>query len=264
MIRLFLISLIILLPAVLYSQNNANHLFEKKIHSNEAGDTLLYRILYPENYDPQGNYPLVLFLHGAGERGSDNEKQLTHGTPLFTSPETRQNHPAIVVFPQCPETKYWVDIAVRKTLTEGLDHSFKNMGDSAVLEQRMVIDLVHHLLTSEAVDPERLYIMGLSMGAMGTFEILARHPQLFAAAIPICGAGNVAAAVNYAPYTSLWITHGAMDEVVPVKFSQEMYHALKTAEADVTYTEFPDANHNAWDPTFELPGLLDWLFSKSR
>src|SRR5690606_12461619 len=138
-------------------------------------------------------YPLVLFMHGAGERGSDNEKQLTHGAPLFTDPENRQNHPAIVVFPQCPENKYWVDIAVRKTLREGLNTTFDTMGDSAVNEQQMVIELVHHLLANEAVDPDRLYIMGLSMGAMGTFEILARHPQLFAAAIPICGGGNTKA-----------------------------------------------------------------------
>lgn len=264
MIRLFFIGLVLLFPVVLFSQINANHLFERRMHTSEAGDTLLYRILYPENYDPDGDYPLVLFMHGAGERGNDNEKQLTHGTPLFTNPENRQKHPAIVVFPQCPENKYWVDIAVRKTLREGLDHTFKYLNDSAVIEQQMVIDLVNHLKASEGVDPDRLYIMGLSMGAMGTFEILARHPQLFAAAIPICGGGNVKTAARYAPYTSVWITHGAMDDVVPVKFSQEMYRALQTAGADVKYTEFPDANHNAWDPTFELPGLLDWLFSKPR
>ena len=264
MIRILLISIALLLSATLLSQNNTAELFEKSIHISESGDTLLYRILYPEDYDPQGNYPLVLFMHGAGERGSDNEKQLTHGTSLFTNPKNRQNYPAIVVFPQCPENKYWVDIAIRKTLKDGLDQTFKSMADSAVAEQRMTIELVHHLIEYEAVDPDRLYIMGLSMGAMGTFEILARHPQLFAAAIPICGGGNVDAAAKYAPYTSVWITHSAKDDVVPVKFSQEIYSALKAAGADVKYTEFPDANHNAWDPTFELPGLLEWLFSKSR
>ncbi len=247
-----------------YSQTNSRNAFKKKAFQSESGDTLLYRILYPDSYDRGANYPLVLFLHGAGERGSDNEKQLTHGAHLFTDSENRQNYPAIVVFPQCRENKYWVDIAVRNTLKEGRNDTFENMGASAVTEQQLVVDLVHHLLDAEAVDPDRLYIMGLSMGAMGTFDILSRNPQLFAAAIPICGGGNVKVAAKYAPYTSLWITHGTMDDVVSVKFSQEMYRTLKAAGADVTYTEFPEANHNAWDPTFELPGLLDWLFSKSR
>jgi predicted peptidase len=261
--RIFLISLVLLLSAILFSQTNTDDLFEKRVYSNK-GDTLLYRMLYPDNYDPSGNYPLVLFMHGAGERGSDNEKQLTDGSALFTNPENRQKHPAIVVFPQCPENKYWVDISIRKQLREGLNQTFENMGEAAVTEQQMAIKLVHHLITSEAIDTNRLYIMGLSMGAIGTFDILARHPQLFAAAIPICGGGNVNAAANYAPYTSLWITHGTLDDVVTVTFSQQMYSALKTAGADVKYTEFPDANHNAWAPTFELPGLLDWLFSKSQ
>lgn len=246
------------------SQSSMKRAYKKKVFHSETGDSLLYRVLYPDNYDPAAKYPLVLFMHGAGERGSDNEKQLTHGATLFTDPENRLNYPAIVVFPQCPENKYWVEIAVRTTLRDELSDTFKNMKETPVKEQQMVIDLVHALLASEAVDPDRLYIMGLSMGAMGTFDILARHPQLFAAAIPICGGGNTNAAANYAPYTSLWITHGAKDDVVPVNFSQEMYEALKSAGADVKYTEFPNANHNAWDPTFELPGLLDWLFSKSR
>lgn len=257
--------LLLLFPLTLMSQTSMkDKLYHKKTFQSSVGDSIPYRILFPEDYSQEKNYPLILFLHGAGERGNDNEKQLTHGADFFLDSLNRKNFPAIVVFPQCAENKYWVDISIRGPLHQREEIDFKEVYAPPAREQELAMELLHSIIDNESVDTSRLYIMGLSMGGFGTFEILARHPHLFAAAIPICGGGNVEVVERYAPYTSLWITHGALDNVVPVMYSRNVYKALKELDADVKYTEFPDVYHNAWDPTFELPDLMEWLFSKSK
>lgn len=260
-----LLLLLFLIPLTLWSQSNMKEqLYQKRTYHSPLGDSIPYRILFPENYSPSEPYPLVLFLHGAGERGNDNEIQLTHGADLFINPLNRQKYPAIVVFPQCAENKYWVDISKRGPLHEREKIDFKEVYDPPAREQALVIELLEQLIQNEHVDQSRLYIMGLSMGSFGTFEILARHPHLFTAAVPICGGGNVDVVDRYAGTTSLWITHGTLDEVVPVKYSRDVFHALQAHNANVKYTEFPNATHNVWDSTFELPDLLEWMFSTSK
>ncbi len=237
-------------------------LFEKKVYINELGDTLLYRILLPKDYEEEKLYPLILFLHGAGERGSDNEKHLTHGADFFI--ENRTNYPAIVVFPQCPEDKYWIDPSVRNELRGEGDPDFNQsiQYPSEVLSE--VNELVENIMSNKGVDQRQVYIMGLSMGSFGTFETLGRWPDKYAAAVAICGGGNLEMAKNYADNTSLWITHGAMDDIVPPSLSRRIYGKLQDLGADVKYTEFENTNHNAWDPTFAMPELLPWLFSKTK
>lgn len=239
-------------------------LYENKQYISPNGDTLDYRILFPENYEGNKDYPLVLFLHGAGERGSDNEKQLTHGAELFLADENRKKHPAIVVFPQCPEDKYWIDISIRSQLGGKGDPDFRESIKNPSEELALVNEMVDDLIAKEKVDQNKIYMMGLSMGGFGTFETLARWPEKYAAAVGICGGGNISLTKNYANETAVWITHGAKDDVVPVVLSQRLYHALKEQGANVRYTEFPEANHNAWDPTFAIPELLPWLFSHSK
>src|SRR5690606_38621650 len=165
-------------------------LYEKKQFISPGGDTLDYRILFPENYDEQQDYPLVLFLHGAGERGSDNEKQLTHGASLFLAADNRRQFPAIVVFPQCPEDKYWIDISIRSQLGGKGDPDFKESIKNPSEELALVNEMVEDLIAKEKVDQDKIYIMGLSMGGFGTFETLARWPEKYAAAVGICGGGN--------------------------------------------------------------------------
>ncbi|WP_226388694.1 prolyl oligopeptidase family serine peptidase [Penaeicola halotolerans] len=261
--------LLLLLLLAIYALNSIGQdvdfsLYEEKVYINENGDRMDYRILYPEAYDKSKKYPLVLFLHGAGERGSDNRKQLTHGGKLFLKPENRSKFPAIVVFPQCPEDDYWIDISVRKKLYDKEDLDFSEVNAPPSKQMSLLIELHQSILTNEAVDEKRQYVIGLSMGGFGTFDLISRNPKKFAAAIPICGGGNVTITKKYAKHTSLWITHGALDDIVPVLYSQRVYDALKKNGADVKYTEFPNANHNAWDPTFAIPDLLPWLFSKSK
>ncbi len=249
-------------PLTLQAQDTT--LFEKRVFVNNKGDSMQYRILFPEAYNDRERYPIVLFMHGAGERGHDNEKQLTHGGALFLKPENRKEYPAIVVFPQCPAEKYWVNINIRRKLFAGEDLDFEEVRSTPTKEMRLVMQLFDRIVREESVDHDRLYLMGLSMGGFATFEILTRWPGKFTAAVAICGGGNPNLAQRYSPFVSLWITHGSLDDVVPVKYSRRVYLALQSYGADVRYTEFPDANHNAWDPTFEMPELLPWLFSKSK
>jgi predicted peptidase len=259
-----LLFFVLLGMAISSTYSQGLNLFEREVYVNSQNDTLRYRILFPEGYDGSQTFPLVVFLHGAGERGNDNEKQLTHGAQLFLKEENRQNHPAIVVFPQCPEDKYWIDISIRNQLFGQGDPDFSQSLEQPSEELTLVNELVEKLMAEEQVDPQQMYIMGLSMGAFGTFETLGRYPDRYAAAIAICGGGNLELAEKYADNTSIWITHGAQDDVVPVELSRRIYNKLQDLGADVRYTEFPEANHNAWDPTFEMPGLLPWLFSNKK
>ncbi|MBK6938360.1 MAG: prolyl oligopeptidase family serine peptidase [Chitinophagaceae bacterium] len=234
--------------------------FEKKIFIND-GDTLPYRILLPENYNPAKKYPLVYFLHGAGERGNDNEKQLVHGAKLFLKEAVRKEFPAIVVFPQCPQKSFWSNVEFK--MNEGKrTFAFKADGEPT-LGMKLAQQLLYQLLKDYKIHKKKVYVGGLSMGGMGTFEIVRRNPKLFAAAIPICGGGEPAA-VSKMKKVKWWVFHGAKDDVVPPALSVTMVEALKEAGASVKFTLYPDANHNSWDPAFAEPELLTWLFRIKR
>lgn len=227
------------------------------------GIQLPYRILYPKNFNSSKKYPLILFLHGSGERGSDNEKQLTHGAKLFASDSVMEKYPAIVVFPQCPADSYWanVDIVNQSDGNRAFDFPAKGKPTPAMAA---VIELLDSLVRLSYVDRNRLYVGGLSMGGMGTFELLARKPKMFAAAFPICGGGSPKNVNRYAKRVKMWVFHGEADNVVPVYHSQRMVDAIKQAKGDVRFTVYPGVGHNSWDNAFAEPELLPWLFSKSK
>lgn len=229
----------------------------------DGQDTLKYRLLYPENFDPDHTYPLILFLHGAGERGSDNEKQLTHGSGLFLDPMVRKAFPAVVIFPQCPANDYWASVRIDRSQPGPIRLDF-----SEDLPPTRPMVLVQQLLDSmrneSFTDDSRLYVMGLSMGGMGTFDIVSRNPELFAAAVPICGGGNPELAGRYATQTPMWIFHGAIDGVVSPEHSIRMALAIQQAGGAPALTIFPYTNHNSWDPAFAKPELLPWLFGHRK
>lgn len=242
--------------------------YERAVFEDTAGGRLPYRILRPSGAEPGRRYPLVLFLHGAGERGEDNERHLKFGGPLFSDPKTREQYPAIVVFPQCrkegEKEGYWVDIDIRRKLYAREEQAFEEVFAPPMPELQRVMDLVDHLAATEPVDADRMYVMGLSMGALATYETLARWPGKFAAAVAICGGGNVEATERYAKRTPIWITHGTLDEIVPVEYSRRLHRALLERGAEVKYTEFAEAKHDAWTPTLAMPELLPWLFSHRK
>jgi predicted peptidase len=203
---------------------------------------LPYRILVPRDFDAAKTYPLLIFLHGIDERGTDNEKQLKWGSSLFVSDSISNNYPAFVVFPQCPKSNYWFDTSA--------------LG--------MLKALIDNLVTTLNVDPEKVYIGGLSMGAYGTYAMVAKHPELFAAAVAISGDGDVnkAQAMSKVKWR---IFGGGKDDIVPGERSSKMAKALERSGASVSLTIYPEANHvGSWVKAFKEPDFCSWLFSKSK
>jgi predicted peptidase len=243
------------------TEDPALSLFQKKEFVFN-GKTLPYRILYPEHYDPNKKYPLLLFLHGAGERGKDNEKQLTHGARLFIREENRKNFPAIIVFPQCPEESFWAVTTIDRTTTPykiNFDYTAEpNWPLTAANE------LVKQIIREGSVDKSKVYIAGLSMGGMGTFESVYRYPEMYAAALPICGGGDTVHYDKRITKTAFWIFHGAADAVVDVNLSRQMVNRLKNLKAEVKYSEYPEVNHNSWDNAFAEKEFLSWMLLHKR
>ncbi len=257
--RLLLLLFVASFAPVLHAQDT--DLFEKK-WLVQGADTLPYRVLLPKDYDSTKKYPVVFFLHGAGERGRDNQKQLVHGSKLFLKDETRDNYKAIVIFPQCPATDYWSNV-LRLHDDKG-KRNFEFLADgNPTGAMTLLQELVKYVLQQYPVNNKQIYAAGLSMGGMGTFELVRRMPGTFAAAIPICGGANTATAKQLKK-TKWWVFHGGKDDVVPPHHSENMVAALKKAGATVKFTLFPNANHNSWDPAFAEPALLSWLFSQHK
>lgn len=236
-------------------------LYEKKTYAFAPNKNLPYRILYPENYDRNKKYPLILVLHGGGERGNENEKQLIHGSTLFLTQENRTQFPAIVLFPQCPTSSYWANSSIDRSKNP-IERTF-NYKDSITWPLEAATALVKKLADEESVDKRRIYITGLSMGGMGTFEAVYRNPDLFAAAAPICGGGNDSLYNKSVKKTSFRVFHGNADAVVNVDFSRKMVARLKELKVPVEYIEYPGVNHNSWDNAFAEPSFMSWLFQHS-
>jgi predicted peptidase len=234
-------------------------MYKKDIFTSKKGN-LPYRVLLPKNYNPNVKYPLILFLHGSGERGNDNKAQLTHGADLFLKEPVRQNYPAVVVFPQCATDDSWSNY--KWSMINGKpDIKYSETVDK-IKHQELLKGLVKKLKKDFNLDSNRLYVGGLSMGAMGTFDMVKANPKLFAAAFAICGGANPKIAKRISK-PSWWIFHGTDDDVVPAKYSQQIYDALKEVDADVKLTMYPGVKHDSWTNAFAEPDLLKWLFSKS-
>jgi predicted peptidase len=228
---------------------------EKRTYTDAKGKTLPYRLLKPLDYDPTQKYPLVLFLHGAGERGTDNEKQLIHGVPEFAKEENRKRYPCFLIAPQCPSKDMWVDLNWRAETHRQSEEPAEPM--------RLALELVGTIQKEFSIDARRIYVTGLSMGGYGTWDALARRPELFAAGVPICGGGDetTASAIAKIP---VWVFHGAKDPAVKVERSRRMVEALKRVGGDPKYTEYPDEGHASWVPAYKSPELIEWLFDQKR
>lgn len=225
-------------------------------------DSIYYRILFPENFNPAEKYPIVFFLHGSGERGNNNESQLVHGGKLFLKDEVRKKFPAIVVFPQCPANDYWANVNIGPNEKGKRSFSFVE-GGKPTKPMHALMGMVKNFLKKPYVNRKQVYVGGLSMGGMGTFELLRRKRNTFAAAISICGGDNTN---NIQKYKSvpLWIFHGGLDDVVDPVYSIAIAERLKVVGKEVKFTLYPTANHNSWDSAFAEPQLLPWLFSHKK
>lgn len=257
------IALLCLLYAALNVAAQELSLYEKK-ELIQGTDTLRYRILYPENFAATKKYPLLVFLHGSGERGHDNEAQLTHGAALFLKSENRKAFQAIIVFPQCPEGLTWNFLESKWDSASNRVQITFPFKEQSTLPSVLTKKLINELIKGKVVDTKRIYVAGLSLGGFGTFDMIERYPGFFAAAIPICGGGNTSLAKRIAGKTAVWIFHGSDDPSVDVKNSRNYYKALKQLKADVKYTEYPGVGHTSWFNAFAEPDLLIWLLSKKK
>jgi predicted peptidase len=234
--------------------DGANKLPEAREWQAENGVIIRYRWAVPEPMDLDRTYPLVLFLHGAGERGTDNMSQLRHCVPDILR-WTRSGHPAFVIAPQCPAGRWWVPVDLETMTPAGPEEP------NARLDALM--ELLDELLAAHPIDPDRVYLTGISMGGFGTWSLLAGHPDKFAAAIPVCGGGHPDAAKTF-PHVPVWAFHGAKDEVVPVLRSREMIDALREAGGSPGFTVYPDVAHDSWTATFRDPEVLRWMFAHRK
>lgn len=224
------------------------------------GKILPYRILFPKKFDSSQKYPLHLFLHGAGERGDDNKAQLVHGSQLFI--DMNKSNPAIVIFPQCPSNDSWAQVSYERN-PETNEGSFQFPEESApTWAMSAVMQLMDEMLDEPFIDKKRIYLGGLSMGGMGTFELLARRPDTFAAATPICGAGQPEHISRWAANTPVWIFHGEDDSVVPSRYSKIMVEALLRNGQEPRFSLYPSVNHNSWDNAFAEPDFFSWVYSQ--
>ena len=202
--------------------------------------TMPYRILVPRHYDSTRNYPLHVFLHGIGERGVDNEKQLSVGASYFQADSVREKYPAFVVFPQCPMSAYWFSDHIVRTLH----------------------DLIDTLVNEYVIDEKRISIGGFSMGAYGTFELVAQYPGLFESALAISGDGDAERARDMAK-PSWQIFAGLKDQIVPSSKTEKMAKALASAGASVSFKLYPDADHGGtWVNAFSEPDFFSKLFAR--
>ena len=242
-----------------YTNICAQEKYEYKYYMSSSKDTLFYRSLSPESHISERKFPLVLFLHGAGERGKDNELQLKHGSGVFLNPVNQDKYSAWVLFPQCSKKEFG-SFATEPFSLDGTTFSKAPEMSSFAVQVKELLDFY---MRKPEVDKKRIYIVGLSMGAMMAYDMACRFPDIFAAVVPICGAVNVQR-LPMAKEIHFRIFHGEKDEVVPVECSRKEYKILKECGADVEYVEFYGCNHLSWNPAFNLPDFIDWLFKQKK
>jgi predicted peptidase len=197
--------------------------------------TMKYLLYLPKGYEQKPSWPLVLFLHGAGERGDDLDVVKEHGLPKLIA--EGKEFPFIVVSPQCPTDQSW--------------------------ETFELTALLDDIVEKYKVDQNRIYLTGLSMGGFATWALAARTPNRFAAILPICGGGNPKRAKRIA-HIPAWVFHGAKDPLVPLARSQEMVDAIKKSDGNVKFTVYPEAGHDAWTETYANPEIYEWLLQQKK
>jgi poly(3-hydroxybutyrate) depolymerase len=232
-----------------------NSFFSRADYRDANGKKLPYQLMAPAKTGKKALYPLVIFLHGSGERGTDNAAQMKNGIHAFAETAQRQKHPCYLLAPQCPPGERW----------GGSSRDWKTLYQETPSEPgRLLLELIEKTLQDHPdIDRKRVYITGLSMGGFGTFDALMRRPDLFAAGMPLCGGGepSYAERIKNIP---LWVFHGELDDVVLPRFSRSIVEALRKVGGKVQYTEYSTLSHNVWDVTYYNPAVLDWLFRQKK
>jgi predicted peptidase len=242
------------MPVLTIAQSSLRFNYEK--YTNSKGDTLNYRFLFPD-YDTLRKYPLVIFLHGSGERGNDNEAQLKWGVMNFATDQAMAMYPAFVIAPQCPDNQDWSNFDENEKTRE------VRLRSTPAKPLQLVIELIHKLIKDFSVDTNRIYITGLSSGGQGTYDAIERYPRLFAAAVPVCGNGDASKAASIA-HIPIWIFHGSEDSGINPLYSLDMITALSKAGSKAGLTYYPGVGHFSWLAAYSDPLLMEWLFRQHK
>jgi predicted peptidase len=253
-----MVVLLSLCAATAFARKHETGFLDRTVSLN--GESYRYQVYVPRDFDSKKKWPVILFLHGAGERNDDGLQQTDVGIGHAIRANAAR-FPFIVVMPQCRKDKRWIHADMQAQAMTALEQSIKEFHG----------------------DRDRLYLTGLSMGGYGTWDMTAKYPGKFAAYVPICGgiygpakvpdarvglAADPSVTDPYAEtakrigYTPIWIFHGAADDTVPVEESRKMAHALEAAKANFHYTEYPGVGHNAWDKAYAEPELIPWLLAQ--
>jgi predicted peptidase len=237
-------------PASLYSS-------ETVTVKSLANRSYAYRLLSPPAEASGKTFPLVVFLHGSGERGTDNSAQLKSLPSQMASPKARQAFPCFLLAPQCEPNKQWVDVPWGDKQSKPLPAQPSEMMQCAIAALEQV-------RSRKEIDPTRVYLTGLSMGGYGTWDLAMRHPDWFAAVVPICGGGDETK-VSVLKDVPLWAFHGTADTIVWPERTQRLIDALTAAGGKPKLSLLQNVGHNSWSPAYEpSSGLLTWMFAQKR
>ena len=229
-------------------------LTEAKVFEKD-GAKLLYRWHAPAKVAPGRLYPLVILFHGAGERGDDNAAQLVHGASELLNYAKKTGEEIFFIAGQVPRDQLWVN-------TPWAQKAHTMPGEPSA-SMKLALALVDDVRTKLPVDSARIYATGISMGGYGTWDAVQRRPELFAAAMPICGGGDTACAAKIKD-VPIWCFHGDADGAVPVCRSRNMVSALWAVDGKIRYREYPGVGHNCWTRTYGDDTVLSWFFSQKK
>jgi predicted peptidase len=225
------------------------------VHVSGSGATMPYRLYVPAGYDSNKAYPLVLSLHGAGQRGKDNLGQLCAYVAGWMSPQVQDKHPCFVLMPQCPDQQQWVDTPWEKG-------SYPTAQVQISGSMTLAMEILEAVRKQYSIDPSRLYVMGASMGGYGTWDVIVRFPDVFAAAVPVCGAGDPAMASKLVN-VPIWAFHGDNDLTVPVSGTTDMVRAIQQAGGSrVRVTLYQGVGHAVCVSAWSEEGLVEWVFQQ--
>lgn len=248
--RAVLVLLLTVVFSTVGSQSHAEE-FATRIFTNAAGRTLPYCLLIPKNYDAKQKYPVVLFLHGASGRGTDNAEPLNWGPKFFLETNVHEIFPCFLIVPQCPKTHGW------------LEREGGGLAESEPLG--LALELMARALPKEfSIDPKRRHLTGVSMGGHAVWFCLVRHPGFFASGVPVCGGGDTGLVTDGVTQTPVWAFHSDDDHLVPVQQARDLTKAWRDHGGTAKYTEYTGLKHSSWKKAYLEPELFAWWAKQRR
>jgi len=244
-------------PLTNYGKDYYAQKTESLIFIDDNGEKLPYRLFLPENYNKNIKYPLLLAFHGAGEKGDDNYSQLEPWVAAWIDKKVQRKSPCIILMPQCPQNKQWVDVPFGKG-------SYLISEVPMTQPMKLAKNIFDKVINEYSVDINRIYVMGVSMGGYATWNFVLNYPDIAAAAVPICGGGDPSLA-NRIKSLPIWAFHGDQDKTVPISGTKDMINELKRlGNNNLQFTIYKNVGHEAYDMAWKDLELVSWVFEQNK